>query len=109
MDELAEAEEQHQRNTRLHIEIIDQLLRTYKKRMKYEERNYRKDKALIQTNAGISKMYHQQNETEISLQSIIHGVQRQLEESLNNVKSITLSINLAQFYIIRISLASNLI
>lgn len=96
MDELAEAEEQYQKNTRSHIEIIDQLLKSYRERMENEEKNYRRvlNKALIQTDAEINKIYYQQNEDEISLQSIIHDVQQQLEESLNNAKSITLSINL---------------
>lgn len=97
MDELAEAEEQYQRNTRSHIEIIDQLLGSYRERMENEERNYRRvlNTELIQTDATINQIYYQQNEAEDSLQSIIYGVQRQLEESLNNAKSITLSINLA--------------
>ncbi|XP_077264769.1 dynein regulatory complex subunit 2 [Temnothorax americanus] len=93
MDELAEAEEQYQKNTRSHIEIIDRLLKSYRERLEREERNYRRalNEALVQTDAGINKIYYQQNKVEISLQSITHGVQRQLEESLNNVKSITLS------------------
>ncbi|TGZ54764.1 Uncharacterized protein DBV15_10959 [Temnothorax longispinosus] len=93
MDELAEAEEQYQRNTRSHMEIIDRLLKSYRERLEREERNYRRalNEALVQTDAGINKIYYQQNKVEISLQSITHGVQRQLEESLNNVKSITLS------------------
>ncbi|XP_071581331.1 dynein regulatory complex subunit 2 isoform X2 [Temnothorax nylanderi] len=93
MDELAEAEEQYQRNTRSHIEIIDRLLKSYRERLEREERNYRRalNEALVQTDAGINQIYYQQNKVEISLQSITHGVQRQLEESLNNVKSITLS------------------
>lgn len=93
MDELAEAEEQYQRNTRSHIEIIDRLLGSYKERIEREEKNYRRalNETLVQTGAEIDNIHRQQNEDEISLQSITQGVQRQLEESLNNVKSITLS------------------
>ncbi|XP_011883548.1 PREDICTED: coiled-coil domain-containing protein 65-like [Vollenhovia emeryi] len=109
MDEVAEAEEQYQKNTRSHIEMIDRLLRSYTQRMECEENNYRKalNEALAQTDTGINKIYYQQNEIEISLQAITHGIQQQLEESLNNVKSITLSINLAQFYIIKVSILCN--
>lgn len=96
MDELDEAEEQYQRNTRSRIEIIDRLLTLCRERLEHEERNYQKtlNETLIQTDTEVSKIYHQQNEAEISLQSITHDVQQQLEESLNNVKSIALSIPL---------------
>lgn len=96
MDELEEAEEQYQRNTRSHIEIIDRLLTSCRERLEHEERNYQKtlNETLIQTDTEVSKIYLQQNEAEISLQSITHDVQQQLEESLNNVKSIALSIPL---------------
>lgn len=99
MDELAESEEQYQRNIRSHTETIDRLLRTYRERMQREENNYREtlNKTLAQTDAEVGKIHRQQNEDEILLQSITHGVQRQLEESSNNAKSIALStvINLA--------------
>lgn len=96
MDELEEAEEQYQRNTRSHIEIVDRLLISCRERLEHEERNYQKtlNETLIQTDTEVSKIYLQQNEAEISLQSITHDVQQQLEESLNNVKSIALSIPL---------------
>lgn len=97
MDELAEAEEQYQRNIRSRIEIIDRLLSSYREKMQCEERNYQRilNEMLIQTDARINKIFYQQNEVEIFLQSTTHGVQQQLEESLNNIKSITLSINLS--------------
>ncbi|XP_072754557.1 dynein regulatory complex subunit 2 [Anoplolepis gracilipes] len=93
MDELAESEEQYQRNIRSHTETIDRLLRTYRERMQREENNYREtlNKTLAQTDAEVGKIHRQQNEDEILLQSITHGVQRQLEESSNNAKSIALS------------------
>ncbi|XP_036140337.1 dynein regulatory complex subunit 2 isoform X2 [Monomorium pharaonis] len=93
MDELSEAEEQYQRNTRSHMEIIDRLLRSYKERIESKEKNYRRtlNDTLVQTNDEISKIYYQKNQFEISLQSITKGIQQQLEESLNNVKSIALS------------------
>ncbi|XP_012539585.2 dynein regulatory complex subunit 2 isoform X1 [Monomorium pharaonis] len=92
MDELSEAEEQYQRNTRSHMEIIDRLLRSYKERIESKEKNYRRtlNDTLVQTNDEISKIYYQKNQFEISLQSITKGIQQQLEESLNNVKSIAL-------------------
>lgn len=99
MDFLAESEEQYQRNIRSHTETVDRLLGSYRERMQREERNYRRilNETLDQTDTEVGKIYHQQNEDETLLQSITHGVQRQLEESLNNAKSITLStvINLA--------------
>lgn len=92
MDEFAESEEQYQRNIRSHTEIIDRLLGTYMERMQREERNYRKtlNETLEQTDVEVGKIYHRQNEDEILLQLITHGVQQQLEESLNNAKSIVL-------------------
>lgn len=100
MDELDEADEQYQRNTRSHIEIIDRLLRSYRERLEREEKNYQRilTETLVQTDIEINKIYYQQNEAEISLLSITHDVQQQLEESLNNVKSITLSISLLILY-----------
>ncbi|XP_039308358.1 dynein regulatory complex subunit 2 isoform X2 [Solenopsis invicta] len=93
MDELAEAEEQYQRNTRSHIEVIDRLLRSYKKRIECEERNYRDmlNETLVQMDAEVNKIYYQKIKSEILLQSITHGMQQQMEELLNNVKSIALS------------------
>lgn len=93
MDALAEAEEQYLRNARSHAETIDRLLRTYSERVQREESNYRKllGETLDQTDAQVNKLNRHQNEDEISLQLIARGVQRQQEESLNNVKSITLS------------------
>lgn len=94
MDEFAESEEQYQRNIRSHTEIIDRLLGTYMERMQREERNYRKtlNETLEQTDVEVGKIYHRQNEDEILLQLITHGVQQQLEESLNNAKSIVLGV-----------------
>lgn len=94
MDELAESEEQYQKNIRSHTEIIDRLLEMYTERMQREEETYRKtlNETLDQTDAEVSKIYHQQNEDEILLHLITDGVQRQLEESLNNAKSIALGI-----------------
>ena len=96
MDELAEAEEQYQRNVRSHTETVYRLLRSYKKRMEREEENYRAslNEALSQKDTEVNKICHQQNEDEIFLQSVTHNVQQQLKESLNNLKSITLSINM---------------
>lgn len=93
MDELAEAEEQYQRNVRSHAETIDHLLRMYRDRMRREEGNYQKILCgtLNQTDTEVSEINRQQNEDEILLQSITCAVQLQQEESLNNVKSITLS------------------
>ncbi|GAB1868026.1 Dynein regulatory complex subunit 2 [Camponotus japonicus] len=93
MDELAESEEQYQRNIRSHTETIDRLLGMYGERMQREEKNYRKTlkETLDQTDDDVDKIHHQQNEDEILLQAITHGVLRQLEESLNNSKSIALS------------------
>jgi len=94
MDELAEAEEQYQKNIRSHAETIDCLLKMYAERMDREDRNYRKilNDSLDQMDNEISEIHHQQNEDEILLHSITHGIELQLEESLNNIKSITLSI-----------------
>nr|XP_012231115.1 PREDICTED: coiled-coil domain-containing protein 65-like [Linepithema humile] len=93
MDELAEAEEQYQRNVRSHIETIDRLLRSYKKKMEREEQNYRAtlNEKLDQKDIEVNKICHQQNENEIFLQLVTHNVQQQLKESLNNLKSIALS------------------
>ena len=93
MDELAESEEQYQRNVRSHTETIDRLLGSYNERMQRKENNYRRmlNETLDQTDAEVGSICYQQNEDEISLQSITQGVQRQLEESLNNTKSIALS------------------
>lgn len=93
MDELAESEEQYQRNIRSHTEIIDRLLGMYKERMQREEKHHRRslNETLDQTDADVDKIHHQQNEDEILLQAITNGVQQQLEESLNNSKSIALS------------------
>lgn len=93
MDELAESEEQYQRNIRSHTETIDRLLGMYEERMQREEKNYRKTlkETLDQTDDDVDKIHHQQNEDEILLEAITHGVLRQLEESLNNSKSIALS------------------
>jgi len=93
MDELAESEEQYQRNIRSHTETIDRLLGMYGERMQREEKNYQKTlkETLDQTDDDVDKIHHQQNEDEILLQAITHGVLRQLEESLNNSKSIALS------------------
>ncbi|KAL6440135.1 hypothetical protein ACFW04_003030 [Cataglyphis niger] len=89
MDELAESEEQYQKNIRSHTETIDRLLGIYTDRIQREEKNYRKtlNETLDQTDAEVSNIYHQQNEEEILLHLITDGVQRQLEESLNNAKS----------------------
>ncbi|KAG5331592.1 DRC2 protein, partial [Acromyrmex charruanus] len=91
MDELTEAEEQHQRTTKSYAEIIDRFLISYKERIQSKERSYRRtlDEILIQTNIGVGKIYYQQNE--VLLQSIAHGVHKQLEEFSNNMKSIALS------------------
>lgn len=93
MDELAESEEQYQRNIRSHTETIDRLLGKYRERMQREEKNYRKTlkETLDETHVDVDKIHHQQNEDEILLQAIAHGVLRLLEESLNNSKSIALS------------------
>ncbi|XP_070522544.1 dynein regulatory complex subunit 2 [Cardiocondyla obscurior] len=93
MDELAESEEQYQMNTKSHIEIIDRLLKTYKERMERDEKNYRNalNEAVIETNTEITKINYQQNKNETLLQSVIHGVKQQLEELLDNAKSMTLS------------------
>jgi len=94
MDELAEAEEQYQKNIRSHAETIDCLLRMYAERMDREDRNYRKilNNSLDQMDHEINEIHYQQNEDEILLHSITRGIELQLEESLNNIKSITLSI-----------------
>lgn len=94
MDELAESEEQYQKNIRSHTEIIDRLLGMYTDRMQREEKNYRKtlNETLEETDAEVNKTYHQQNGEEILLHLITDGVQRQLQESLNNAKSIALGI-----------------
>ncbi|EGI70071.1 Coiled-coil domain-containing protein 65 [Acromyrmex echinatior] len=91
MDELTEAEEQHQRTTKANAEIIDRFLISYKERIQNKERSYRRtlDEILIQTDIGVGKIYYQQNE--VLLQSITHGVHKQLEEFSNNIKSIALS------------------
>lgn len=106
MDELTKSEEQYQRNIRSHTETIDRLLGFYEEKLQREEKNYQRilNETIDQTDVG--KIHHQQNKDQILLQSITHGVQQQLEESLNNAKSIALStvINLASY--IRISLAS---
>lgn len=107
MDALTEAKEQYQKNARSHAEIIDQLLRTYNERVQREESNYRRmlSDTLDQTDDETDKLNRWQNEDEISLQSITRGVQRHQEESLNNVKSITLSkainLSLAELFIIK--------
>ncbi|XP_025074936.1 uncharacterized protein LOC112552868, partial [Pogonomyrmex barbatus] len=100
MDELAEAEEQYQRNARSHIEIIDRLLNSYTERIECEKRNYQRilNETLKQMNGEINKIYHEQNEAEILLQSITRNVQLQLEDSLNNTKSIALSKPLILYY-----------
>ncbi|XP_050447034.1 dynein regulatory complex subunit 2-like [Cataglyphis hispanica] len=92
MDELAESEEQYQKNIRSHTETIDRLLGMYTERIQREEKNYRKtlNETLDQTDAEVSNIYHQQNEEEILLHLITNGVQRQLQESLNNAKSIAI-------------------
>ncbi|KAG5332170.1 DRC2 protein, partial [Acromyrmex heyeri] len=91
MDELTEAEEQHQRTTKSYAEIIDRFLISYKERIQSKERSYRRtlDEILIQTDIGVGKIYYQQNE--VLLQSIAQGVHKQLEEFSNNMKSIALS------------------
>jgi len=106
MDELAEAKEQYQRNTRSHIEIIDRLLKLYRERIKREDKNHQRilNETLIQMDRGISKIYYQQNETEISLQSITYGVQQQLKELSSNIKSIALSIPLLILQLFQIAM-----
>ncbi|KYN15166.1 Coiled-coil domain-containing protein 65, partial [Trachymyrmex cornetzi] len=91
MDELTEAEEQYQRTTKSYTEIIDRFLISYRERIQSKERSYRRtlDEILIQTDIGVGKIYYQQNE--VLLQSITHGIHKQLEELSNNVKSIALS------------------
>ncbi|XP_020293802.1 coiled-coil domain-containing protein 65-like isoform X2 [Pseudomyrmex gracilis] len=94
MDELSETEEQYQRNLRAHTEAIDKLLITYKERIEREERNYYGrilKQTLDQTDVEMNKLYSQQNQDEILLQSVTRGVEREIEESLNNVKGIVLS------------------
>lgn len=93
MDELAEAEEQYQRSARSNAETIDRLLRTYAERMEREESSYRGvlNDTLDRMNDEIGEIHHRQNEDESLLHSITRGVQLQLEESLNNVKSVALS------------------
>ncbi|EFN82847.1 Coiled-coil domain-containing protein 65 [Harpegnathos saltator] len=93
MDALDEAEEQYQRNVWSHIEIIDQLLETYRKRVQREERNYQRtlSETVNQANTEISKIDRQSNEDETLMESITRGVERKGEESLDNIKSITLS------------------
>lgn len=100
MDELAEAEEQYQRNVRSHIEIIDRLLGSYKKRMEHEEKKNRAilNEMLDQKDMEVNKICHQQNEDEIFLQSVTQNIQTQVKESLNNLKSITLSIDINLTY-----------
>ncbi|XP_025154550.1 dynein regulatory complex subunit 2 [Harpegnathos saltator] len=104
MDALDEAEEQYQRNVWSHIEIIDQLLETYRKRVQREERNYQRtlSETVNQANTEISKIDRQSNEDETLMESITRGVERKGEESLDNIKSITLSnvINPVNYYII---------
>ncbi|KYQ60020.1 Coiled-coil domain-containing protein 65 [Trachymyrmex zeteki] len=91
MDELAEAEEQYQRTTKSYTEIIDRFLKLYRERIQSKERSYQRtlNEILVQTNIGVGKIYYQQNE--VLLQSITHGIHKQLEELSNNVKSIALS------------------
>lgn len=93
MDELSEAEEQYQRNLRAHAEAIDNLLITYKERMEREKGNYERilKQTLDQTDVETNKLYSRQNQDEILLQSITRGIEREMEESLNNVKGIVLS------------------
>ena len=108
MDELTEAEEQYQRTTKSFIDIIDRFLVSYREKIQSKERSYRRtlDEILIQTDIGVGKIYHQQNE--VLLQSISDGVHKHLEELSNNIKSVALSISLLTLYnFIRISLACN--
>ncbi|XP_032674915.1 dynein regulatory complex subunit 2-like [Odontomachus brunneus] len=93
MDALDEAEEQYQRNVRSHMEIIDQLLETYRKRMQHKERNYQKIlfETVNQADTEVGKIDRQWNEDEILIESIIRGIERQHDDSLDNIKSITLS------------------
>ncbi|XP_018352715.1 PREDICTED: coiled-coil domain-containing protein 65-like isoform X2 [Trachymyrmex septentrionalis] len=91
MDELTEAEEQYQRTTKSFIDIIDRFLVSYREKIQSKERSYRRtlDEILIQTDIGVGKIYHQQNE--VLLQSISDGVHKHLEELSNNIKSVALS------------------
>lgn len=106
MDELSETEEQYQRNLRAHTEAIDKLLITYKERIEREERNYYGrilKQTLDQTDVEMNKLYSQQNQDEILLQSVTRGVEREIEESLNNVKGIVLSTCYIHYSKIRFS------
>ncbi|KYN00890.1 Coiled-coil domain-containing protein 65 [Cyphomyrmex costatus] len=93
MDELAEAEEQYQKTTKSYTEIIDRFLKLHREGIQSKERNCRRtlNEILVQTDTyiGIGKIYYQQNE--VLLQSISNDVHKQLEELLDNVKSIALS------------------
>lgn len=115
MDEIAETEEQYQRNVRSHTEIIDRSLRKYKERIDRENETYQinLNEMLDERDDEVEQINRQQNEDEILLQAIIRNVQRQLNESLNNIKSITLSdvINFALqlFHLIRLCIVSNYI
>lgn len=108
MDELNEAEEQYQRNLRAHTEAIDKLLITYKERMEREEKNYERilKQTLDQTDVEMNKLCSQQNQDEILLQSITRRVEREMEESLNNVKGVVLSTHYSAFFTFPISLCA---
>lgn len=79
-----------------------ELIAAYRERMQREEKNYQKtvSETVNQANTEVNRIDRQWNEDEIIINSNIRGVERQREESLDNIKSITLSnvINFALFY-----------
>lgn len=81
--------------------------------MQHEEQNYQRilSETVNQADTEVSKIDRQWNEDEILIESIIRGVERQHEDSLDNIKSITLSnvINIALLHLLCFKLVFEII